>query len=72
MGISHVDWAKLSMTEETQVARAYTKRCRSAASQEMMIRAQGVKKVDFLLEKVWFKGLLRIGESYEQMRLVVA
>ena len=71
VGISHVDWAKLSTGEETQVARAYTRRCRTAASQEMMVRAQGVKKVDFLLDKVWFKGLLRIGESYDQMRLVV-
>lgn len=72
VGISHVDWAKLSMGEETQVARAYTRRCRTAATQEMMLRAQGVKKVDFLLDKVHFKGLLRIGDSYEQMRLVVA
>ena len=72
MGITHEDWDVLSEAQVTQVARAYTRRCRKAARQGVVVEAQGVKKVDFLLEKVWFKGLLRTGESYEQMRLVVA
>ena len=69
---SRMKRAKLNMAEKTQVKRAYTTKCKNAANQEMMFRAQGVKKVDYLLEKVWFKGLLRVGESYEQMLLVVA
>ena len=66
------DWDKLNMAEGTEVARAYTTRYRNATSREMMVDAKGMGKVDFLLEKVWFKGLVSIGESYEQMLLVVA
>lgn len=70
--VSHEEWAKLNVAQETEVTRAFTKRCKFAANQDMMVRVQGVKKVDYLLETVWFKGLARIGESYEQMLLVVA
>lgn len=70
--ISHVDWARLSMAEETAVSRAYTRRCKSYPHMEMVERSQGVKKVDFLLDKVWFKGLVRSAESYEVMKLILA
>lgn len=73
VGVSHEDWAKFSTAEQTEVARAYTRRYKNAAShdQEMLIESEGVKMVDFLLGKVWFAGLRTIGESYEQMQLVV-
>ncbi|THV02865.1 hypothetical protein K435DRAFT_775321 [Dendrothele bispora CBS 962.96] len=56
--ISHSDWAKLTLQEETAVARVYTKRCKAMGSLEAVERAQGVKRIDFLLGKVWFRGLV--------------
>lgn len=70
--VSLEDWVKLNIAEGTEVARAYTTRCRNAASRGMMVDAEGVKRVDFLLKEIWFKELVRIGESYDQMLLVVA
>lgn len=38
---------------------------------EMMERSQGVKRVDFLLDRVWFKGLIRAsGEGWDTMKLI--
>ena len=57
--ISHLEWARLSTEEETLVARAYTKRCKSIPSTTHFEMSQGVKRIDFLLDKVVFRGLLR-------------
>ncbi|KAJ8077745.1 hypothetical protein PM082_002178 [Marasmius tenuissimus] len=68
--ISHADWAQLTPAEQGHVSAAYANRCRAAAhagapvgtsgadraSVEQAEMNQGVKKVDFLLEKVWFRG----------------
>lgn len=71
--ISHIDWARLSLSEETAIARAYTKRCRSIPSLSQLEASQGVRRVDYLLDKVRFRGLLRVmGEQgFETMKLVV-
>ncbi|TFK39176.1 hypothetical protein BDQ12DRAFT_72131 [Crucibulum laeve] len=70
-GITHLDYARLSPQEENAVSRAYTRRCRAMGSSEMMMRNQGVKRVDFLLNKVRFRGLVRDGDTFERMKLIV-
>ncbi|KIJ11715.1 hypothetical protein PAXINDRAFT_137738 [Paxillus involutus ATCC 200175] len=57
--ITQHDWAQLSLSEETDIARAYTRRCRSVPSSADMVASQGVKRVDFLREKHIFRGLIR-------------
>jgi len=71
--ISHIDWAKLSVSEETAVARAYTRRCKSIPSVAQFEASQGVRRVDYLLDKVMFRGLLRSsgGDGFETFKLVV-
>jgi hypothetical protein len=71
MGITQYDWAALSLEQERAVSRAYTKRCKAMAS-TTMIRNEGVKRVDFLLGKVWFRGLARVGEGLENLKLIVS
>jgi hypothetical protein len=53
------------------VGAAYTRRCRAMPSTELTLRNQGVKKVDFLLGKKWFKGLVPVGNDLETLRLQV-
>jgi hypothetical protein len=56
--ISHGEWGRLSTSQETDVARAYTRRYKSSGS-DWSVRQQqseGVKRVDFLLKNTWFKG----------------
>jgi len=76
--ISHSDWGRLSMSEEAQVSRAFTQRCRTesmrhaATSQldvELPERQQGVKVVDFLLGKTMFRGLVRSEDGCVKMIL---
>lgn len=71
--ISHIDWARLSNTEEAAISRAYTRRCRAIPSMEELLAAQGVRRVDYLLRKCMFAGLVRAqgDESYDNMKLVV-
>jgi len=71
LGITQYDWASLSLEQERAVSRAYTKRCKAMAS-TTMIRNEGVKRVDFLLGKVWFRGLARVGEGLETLKLIVS
>lgn len=77
--ISHLDWARLSHSEETAIARAYTRRCKNAASIGHHELQQGVKRVDFLLDRFMFRGLVYAGSTnglgsgmgWEEMKLVV-
>jgi hypothetical protein len=71
--ISHIDWAKLTVSEETAVARAYTRRCKSIPSVSQFEASQGVRRVDYLLDRVMFKGLIRVpgAEGFETMKLIV-
>lgn len=71
--ISHLDWGRLSMSEEIAIARAYTRRCRSIPSVAQLEASQGVKRVDFLLDKFIFRGLVRDPNSqgYNDWKLIV-
>ena len=71
MGITQYDWATLSPQQEHAVSRAYTKRCKAMGS-TTMIRNEGVRRIDFLLDKVWFRGLARVGEGLENLKLILA
>ncbi|KAJ8590733.1 hypothetical protein M405DRAFT_145831 [Rhizopogon salebrosus TDB-379] len=59
--ISHQDWARLSQSEETAIARAYTRRYRGIPSSAEMEASQGVKRVDYLMDRHVFRGLIRAG-----------
>jgi len=69
--ITHSDFNRLSLAQERAVTKAYTKRCRAAGSFETAERAQGVKRVDYLLDRRWFRGCMLDWES-GVFRLVVA
>ncbi|KAJ6559454.1 hypothetical protein DFH09DRAFT_514749 [Mycena vulgaris] len=82
--ISRADWATLSPADEAAVARAFAHRCRAEAvrsgvppanlrDREVAERNEGVKRVDFLLGKTVFKGLVRAPEDPEGcVRIVTA
>ena len=71
LGITQYDWIALSPEQERAVSRAYTKRCKAIGS-STMLQNEGVKRVDFLLDKVWFRGLARVGEGLENLKLIVS
>lgn len=70
--ISHSEWASLTMAQEKNVTRAFYKRISRAGSpaQQEYAKQQGVLRVDFLLGRTWFKGLVRSGNSWDTMRLI--
>jgi len=71
--ITHRDWARLSNTEATNIARAYTRRCRTYPSAEQFEASQGVRRVDYLEDKYLFKGLLRLrgDDGFDTVKLLV-
>lgn len=71
--ISHLDWGRLTMSEEIAIARAYTRRCRSIPSVAQLEASQGVKRVDFLLDRFMFRGLVRApgSEGFDEYKLIV-
>ena len=71
LGITQYDWSVLSQDQERAISRAYTKRCKAMGS-TTMIRNEGVRRVDYLLDKVWFRGLARVGEGLENLKIVVS
>lgn len=70
--ISHSDWARLSQSEETAIARAYTRRYRSIPSSAELEARQGVKRVDYLMDRHVFRGLIRAadGDGFYNWRLL--
>lgn len=72
--ITHQDWARLSLSEETAIARAYTRRCRSVPSSASVEASQGVKRIDYLREKHIFRGLIRTHDEdgFYHWRLITA
>ncbi|KAJ7667213.1 hypothetical protein B0H17DRAFT_1089016 [Mycena rosella] len=82
--IAPADWAELSVEDQQRVTRAFTHRCRAEAvrngvpqaqlhDREVSVRNEGVKRVDFLLGKTVFKGLVRSpGDPEGVVRLVTA
>jgi hypothetical protein len=73
--ISHQEWGRLSKSQETEVARAYTRRYKNAGSEwsERQQQSEGVKRVDFLLKTTWFKGFtwLDSENGVERLKLLV-
>jgi len=71
--ITHLDWGRLTLSEEIAIARAYTRRCRSIPSVAQLEASQGVKRVDFLLDRFIFRGLIRAAEEegYNEWKLIV-
>ncbi|KAH9948818.1 hypothetical protein B0H21DRAFT_216154 [Amylocystis lapponica] len=71
--ISHVDWARLSRSEEVDIARAYTRRCKTFPSAEAFEASQGVRRVDYLKDRYMFKGLMRSSSDgrFEHVKLLV-
>ncbi|KAK7008526.1 hypothetical protein R3P38DRAFT_3280571 [Favolaschia claudopus] len=83
--IAPADWAALSPSEQANVGGAFTRRCREEAvralggeaaglrEREVEERNKGVKRVDFLLGKTVFKGLVRArGDPEGCVRVVTA
>jgi hypothetical protein len=82
--INHADWATLGAEDEARVTRAFAARCRAEAvrsgagpaqlrDREVAVRNQGVMRVDFLLGKTVFKGLVRVpGDPEGCVRMVTA
>ena len=69
--ISQYDWAQLPPEHEYQVSKAYTKRCKTMGPDQLKHRNQGVKQVDFLMGKTKFRGLVKVGDSHEHLKLLV-
>ena len=69
--ISQQDWARLNHDLEYNVTKAYTKRCKAMGRGQLTTRNQGVKQLDFLLGRTRFRGLLKVGDSLEHMKLIV-
>ncbi|KAJ7686551.1 hypothetical protein B0H17DRAFT_1071944 [Mycena rosella] len=74
--ITHLDWERLSMSEEAAISRAFTRRCRTESARhegtyhsdsELPERQQGVKIVDYLLGRHMFRGLVRSEDGYVKM-----
>ncbi|KAJ6529893.1 hypothetical protein DFH09DRAFT_153681 [Mycena vulgaris] len=82
--ITPADWEPLGRADAEAVTRAFTHRCRAEAvrsgvppaqlrDREIAERNEGVKRVDFLLGKTVFKGLVRTpGDPEGVVRLVTA
>ncbi|KAJ6559851.1 hypothetical protein B0H19DRAFT_1234339 [Mycena capillaripes] len=82
--ITPADWATLGAGEQAHVTRAFVARCRAEAvrsgappallhDREVAVRNQGVKRIDFLLEKTVFKGLVHVPwDSDGCVRMVTA
>jgi hypothetical protein len=58
--ISYWEWGALSLSQRTEVARAYTRRYKASGSdwEVRQQQSEGVKRVDFLLKNTWFKGFI--------------
>jgi len=71
--ITHGDWAGISLSRQTAIARAYTRRCRNVPPSEL-VATRGVKRVDYLLEGHVFKGLIRTHDEggFHHWKLITA
>ncbi|KAI0757998.1 hypothetical protein C8Q74DRAFT_1319904 [Fomes fomentarius] len=71
--IGQTDWAKLSKRQMNAVSAAYTRRCRTFPSAQAFEEAQGVRRVDYLLEDYMFRGIMRENarDGFAKMKLLV-
>ncbi|KAF8339496.1 hypothetical protein F5887DRAFT_867321, partial [Amanita rubescens] len=56
--ITHSDRERLDPEMKDKVNQAFYKRCANEPLRERFLRNGGIRKVDYLLDKVWFKGLV--------------
>ncbi|KAJ7839322.1 hypothetical protein B0H13DRAFT_1650242, partial [Mycena leptocephala] len=71
--ISSADWETLSAVEAVAVTKAFNKRCRTEADWEIIERNNGVKRVDFLMDRTIFKGLVKAPQDPDGcLRMVTA
>ncbi|KAI0034859.1 hypothetical protein K488DRAFT_17661, partial [Vararia minispora EC-137] len=71
--ITHDEWHRLSPAQEIDVSRAYTRRYKAYSPVEYELRRAGVKRIDFLGKRVFFRGLTWLSPEagVERMRLIV-
>ena len=69
--ISQYDWAQLSPEREYAVSKAYTRRCKAMGPDQLTTRNQGVKQIDFLMGRTKFRGLAKVGDSPDHLKLLV-
>jgi hypothetical protein len=69
--ISQYDWAQLAAEHEYEVSKTYTRRCKAMGSDQLKTRNQGVKQVDFLMGRTKFRGLVKVGDTHEHLKLLV-
>lgn len=72
--ITHVEWGRLGRSEEMAVSRAFTRRIKSAGDAGEDEMSLGVKRVDFLLDKFMFRGLVpnKGSKGFEDCRMVIS
>ncbi|KAF8645331.1 hypothetical protein AX16_007906 [Volvariella volvacea WC 439] len=70
--ITQDDWKRLSDEAQRRVAKAYERRCALLPQLELVQKSQGVKRVDFLRKKIWFRGLVRMPQGINVMKMIVA
>jgi len=71
--ITHAEWEDTDPAKRSKVNEAYLRRCKSEGPTEQeRLKNDGVKKVDYLLDKIWFKGLIRTGAGREMLKLMVS
>jgi hypothetical protein len=67
--IAQLDWASLPLDRQEAVSKAFYRRYRPYGNSE---RERGVLRIDYTLGKVWFKGLTRVGEGMDVLKMHVA
>ncbi|KAI9569755.1 hypothetical protein HD554DRAFT_2087163 [Boletus coccyginus] len=73
--VTQQEWDRTSPTQRTIIGRAYTQRYQNAPpSARVVVANQGVKRVDYLLKKHAFKGLIKAPDEdgVPHWRLVTA
>lgn len=71
--ITRNDWNALDTGEEGKITKAFFKRCSAGGpGHKDWFVSQGVKRVDYLLDKVLFRGLIRTGTTFSELKLVTS
>jgi len=58
--VTHAEWAKISEKDVYEVSMAFTRRCRALGGEFEKERNQGVKRCDFLRDKIVLSGLSQV------------
>lgn len=71
--VSHEEWDQLSADQQKSIADAYIRRCRANPETKVFEESQGVRRVDYLLDKHFFKGLVlpKGPEQFKNVKLIV-